>query len=103
MYRDTRKKMRSSHRHIYHAPRPQRRAQYFFVDDGLCTPTPGIAATTAAAVTAFSGRADDAFSSILRPSQFGPGCRSYAAWDGIRPLDGLGGSRAAPGGPGPAS
>jgi hypothetical protein len=41
------------------------------------TPTPGIAAATAAAVTAFSGRADDAFSSILRPSQFGPGCRTY--------------------------
>jgi hypothetical protein len=37
----------------------------------------GIAATTAAAAAALSGRAGDAFSSSLRPSQFGPGCRSY--------------------------
>jgi hypothetical protein len=37
----------------------------------------GIAATTAAAAAALSGRAGDAFSSILRPSHFGPGCRTY--------------------------
>jgi hypothetical protein len=40
-------------------------------------PTPGIAAAVTAAAAALSGRADDAFSSILRPSHFGPGCRTY--------------------------
>jgi hypothetical protein len=40
-------------------------------------PTPGIAAAVTAAAAALSGRADDAFSSILRPSQFGTGCRTY--------------------------
>ena len=39
--------------------------------------TPGIAAAAAAAAAALSGRADDAFWSILRPSKFGPGYRTY--------------------------
>jgi len=66
------------------------------------TPTLGIAAATAAAAAVFSGRADDAFSSILRPSLNSAPAAVHMAWAGIRPLDGLGGSRAAPGGPGPA-
>ena len=41
--------------------------------------------------------------SILRPSQFGAPAAVHMAWAGIRPLGGLGGSRAAPGGLGPVS
>ena len=62
----------------------------------------GIAAATAAAA-ALSGRADDAFSSILRPSQFGSGCRTYGVGRNTAVGRRLGGSRAAPGGPGPVS
>ena len=63
--------------------------------------TPGIAAAAAAAAAALSSRGAAAFSSILRVLNLPPAAAREAP-AGVRPLGGLSGSRAAPGGPAPA-
>ena len=63
--------------------------------------TLGIAAAVTAAADALSGGGAAAFSSILRVLNLPPAAPREAP-DGVRPLGGLSGSRAAPGGPAPA-
>jgi hypothetical protein len=64
--------------------------------------TARMAGISAAAAAALSGRVDDAFRRFCGPLNSAPAA-VHMVWAEIRPLGGLGGARAAPGGPGPIS